>query len=163
MESQISQNTDLKNVLCKKVEDVEPKPKVEYKPSDNMQDLLSMMDNESKSINNKSWSKINRSNKITLLEDFITREILEKNLDEKQSKTLNALLIKSLNNNLLNKQSDIIYDSLQNIIIEIKTLKFDEETLTYSLMTKKNDVKVNTKTRSKTNIDKLLNNSKKRR
>ena len=163
MESQFSQNTDLKNVLCKKVEDEEPKPKVEYKPSDNMQDLLSMMDNESKSINNKSWSKINRSNKITLLEDFITQELIEKNLDEKQSKTLNALLIKSLNNNLLNKQSDIIYDSLQNIIIEIKTLKFDEETLTYSLMTKKNDVKVNTKTRSKTNIDKLLNNSKKRR
>jgi hypothetical protein len=161
MESQISQNTDLKNVLCKK--DEEPKPKVEYKPSDNMQDLLSMMDNESKSINNKSWSKINRSNKITLLEDFITREILEKNLDEKQSKTLNALLIKSLNNNLLNKQSDIIYDSLQNIIIEIKTLKFDKETLIYSLITQKNDVKVNTKTRSKTNIDKLLNNSKKRR
>ena len=118
---------------------------------------------ESKSINNKSWSKINRSNKITLLEDFITREILEKNLDEKQSKTLNALLIKSLNNNLLNKQSDIIYDSLQNIIIEIKTLKFDKETLIYSLITQKNDVKVNTKTRSKTNIDKLLNNSKKRR
>lgn len=156
---------DLKNVLTKKNDDTEssiPK-KVEYVPSSDMSDILNMMDTESKNIVNKSWSKINRSNKITLLENFIENEIETKSLDEKTGNNLKKLLIQSLNSNLLNKQSDVVYDSLQNTIIEIKSLKYESDTNTYSLVSEKKDVKVNTKTRSKTNIDKLLNNSKKRR
>lgn len=155
---------DLKNVLTKSDTSSNSIPqKKEYVPTDNMSDILNMMDMESKNIVNKSWSKINRSNKITLLENFIESEIENKNLDEKTGNNLKKLLIQSFNSNLLNKQSDVIYDSLQNIIIEIKSLKYDSDTNTYSLVSEKKDVKVNTKTRSKTNIDKLLNNSKKRR
>ena len=155
---------DLKNVLSKKDDTSNSEPqKKEYIPTDNMSDILNMMDMESKNIVNKSWSKINRSNKITLLENFIESEIEDKNLDEKTGNNLKKLLIQSFNSNLLNKQSDVIYDSLQNTIIEIKSLKYDSDTNTYSLVSEKKDVKVNTKTRSKTNIDKLLNNSKKRR
>ena len=156
---------DLKNVLSKSnntVSNSEPQKK-EYVPSSNMSDILNMMDTESKNIVNKSWSKINRSNKITLLENFIENEIETKSLDEKTGNNLKKLLIQSFNSNLLNKQSDVIYDSLQNTIIEIKSLKYDSDTNTYSLVSEKKDIKVNTKTRSKTNIDKLLNNSKKRR
>tara|TARA_B100000902_G_scaffold141361_1_gene139150 strand:+ start:2483 stop:2962 length:480 start_codon:yes stop_codon:yes gene_type:complete len=156
---------DLKNVLSKNDDtssNSEPQ-KMEYVPTDNMSDILNMMDTESKSIVNKSWSKINRSNKITLLENFVEGEIEDKSLDEKSSNNLKKLLIQSFNSNLLNKQSDVVYDSLQNSIIEIKSLKYDSDTNTYSLVSEKKDVKVNTKTRSKTNIDKLLNNSKKRR
>jgi len=155
---------DLKNVLTKSDNtSSNSKQKTEYVPSSNMSDILNMMDMESKSIVNKSWSKINRSNKITLLENFIESEIEDKNLDEKTGNNLKKLLIQSFNSNLLNKQSDVVYDSLQNTIIEIKSLKYDSDTNTYSLVSEKKDVKVNTKTRSKTNIDKLLNNSKKRR
>ena len=156
---------DLKNVLSKNdstSSNSETKKK-EYVPSSNMSDILNMMDTESKNIVNKSWSKINRSNKITLLENFIENEIEDKSLDEKTSNNLKKLLMQSFNSNLLNKQSDVVYDSLQNSIIEIKSLKYDSDTNTYSLVSEKKDVKVNTKTRSKTNIDKLLNNSKKRR
>ena len=102
-----------------------------------MSDILNMMDTESKNIVNKSWSKINRSNKITLLENFIESEIEDKNLDEKTSNNLKKLLIQSFNSNLLNKQSDVIYDSLQNTIIEIKSLKYDSDTNTYSLISEK--------------------------
>tara|TARA_Y100000816_G_C25602707_1_gene322913 strand:- start:39 stop:518 length:480 start_codon:yes stop_codon:yes gene_type:complete len=156
---------DLKNVLSKNddTSSNSESQKTEYVPTDNMSDILNMMDMESKSIVNKSWSKINRSNKITLLENFIESEIEDKNLDEKTGNNLKKLLIQSFNSNLLNKQSDVVYDSLQNTIIEIKSLKYDSDTNTYSLVSEKKDVKVNTKTRSKTNIDKLLNNSKKRR
>lgn len=155
---------DLKNVLSKKDgPSSNSKQKTEYVPTDNMSDILNMMDMESKNIVNKSWSKINRSNKITLLENFIENEIETKSLDEKTGNNLKKLLIQSLNSNLLNKQSDVVYDSLQNTIIEIKSLKYDSGTNTYSIVNEKKDVKVNTKTRSKTNIDKLLNNSKKRR
>lgn len=155
---------DLKNVLSKSDKtSSNSKQKKEYVPSSNMSDILNMMDTESKNIVNKSWSKINRSNKIILLENFIESEIEDKNLDEKTGNNLKKLLIQSFNSNLLNKQSDIVYDSLQNIIIEIKPLKYDSDINTYSLVSEKKDVKVNTKTRSKTNIDKLLNNSKKRR
>ena len=155
---------DLKNVLSKSDDtSSNSKQKKEYVPSSNMSDILNMMDTESKNIVNKSWSKINRSNKITLLENFVESEIEDKNLDEKTSNNLKKLLIQSFNSNLLNKQSDVVYDSLQNNIIEIKSLKYDSDTNSYSLVSEKKDVKVNTKTRSKTNIDKLLNNSKKRR
>ena len=155
---------DLKNVLSKSDDtSSNSKQKKEYVPSSNMSDILNMMDTESKNIVNKSWSKINRSNKITLLENFVESEIEDKNLDEKTGNNLKKLLIQSFNSNLLNKQSDVVYDSLQNNIIEIKSLKYDSDTNTYSLVSEKKDVKVNTKTRSKTNIDKLLNNSKKRR
>ena len=63
---------DLKNILTKNdtSSNSETKKK-EYVPSSNMSDILNMMDTESKNIVNKSWSKINRSNKITLLENFI--------------------------------------------------------------------------------------------
>ena len=155
---------DLKNILTKNDTSSNNKlQKTEYVPSSNMSDILNMMDTESKNIVNKSWSKINRSNKITLLENFVESEIEDKNLDEKTGNNLKKLLIQSFNSNLLNKQSDVVYDSLQNSIIEIKSLKYDSDTNTYSLVSEKKDVKVNTKTRSKTNIDKLLNNSKKRR
>ena len=157
---------DLKNVLSKSDDTTETNSesqKTEYLLSSNMSDILNMMDTESKNIVNKSWSKINRSNKITLLENFIENEIETKSLDEKTGNNLKKLLIQSFNSNLLNKQSDVVYDSLQNTIIEIKSLKYDSDTNTYSLVSEKKDVKVNTKTRSKTNIDKLLNNSKKRR
>lgn len=172
MESQ-AQSNDLRDILSKKTDinmvnvtdtvidtTVE---KEEYVPSENMKHLMQMMDDESKDIVNKSWSKINRSNKLTLLEKFIEREIIDKELDETQGKNLKILLTKTLNSNLLNKQSDIKYDSVENTILEITILKYDVETKTYEIVTKNNNVKVNTKTRSKTNIDKLLNNSKKRR
>ena len=172
MESQ-AQSNDLRDILSKKADinmvnvtdtvidtTVE---KEEYVPSENMKHLMQMMDDESKDIVNKSWSKINRSNKLTLLEKFIEREIIDKELDETQGKNLKILLTKTLNSNMLNKQSDIKYDCAENTILEITILKYDVETETYEIITKNNNVKVNTKTRSKTNIDKLLNNSKKRR
>lgn len=164
IQSDDTQDTDLKNILTKDIkEDKNKKQKVNYKPSDDMQNLLSLIDNESKNIINKSWPKINRSNKIILLENFVELQIENNNLDEKTGIYLKKLLIKSLNSNLLNKQSDIVYDSLQNTIVEIKSLKYDTKTKTYSLVSDKNNVKINTKPRSKTNIDKLLNNSKKKR
>ena len=40
------------------------------------------------------------------------------------------------------EQISNLFDSLQNTIIEIKSLKYNNETKTYSLVTEKNDVKV---------------------
>ena len=155
---------DLKNILSKKSDTESTKiPKIKYKPSDDMENLIQMMDDESKNMVNKTWSKINRSNKLTLLEEFIECEIIDKELDETQGKNLRILLTKTFNSNLLNKQSDIKYDRIENIILEITILKYNTETETYEIVTKNNNVKVAPKTRSKTNIDKLLNNSKKRR
>jgi hypothetical protein len=163
-QSQDTHDTDLKNILTKDIKgDKSNKQKINYKPSDDMQNLLSLIDDESKNIINKSWSKINRSNKIILLENFVELQIENNDLDEKTSIYLKKLLIQSLNSNLLNKQSDIVYDSLQNTIVEIKSLKYNTETKTYSIVSDKNNVKMNTKPRSKTNIDKLLNNSKKKK
>ena len=153
---------DLKNILSNKVEVESEQTKKEYEPSQGMKNIMQMVDNERDTIVNKSWSKINRSSKLVLLEEFLEREIIDKSLDDKQSKILKILLTKALNSNLLNKQSDIKYDNVQNCILEITILKYDKDTGIYEIVTKDNKVKVNTKTKSKTNIDKLLNNSKKK-
>ena len=148
MESQ-AQSNDLRDILSKKADinmvnvtdtvidtTVE---KEEYVPSENMKHLMQMMDDESKDIVNKSWSKINRSNKLTLLEKFIEREIIDRELDETQGKNLRILLTKTLNSNMLNKQSDIKYDCVENTILEITILKYDVETETYEIVTKNNN------------------------
>ena len=173
MDKETNKN-DLKDILSKKT-DIDTKVDTEtdtnldveltkkYVPSDDMKNLMQMIDDESKDIVNKSWSKINRSTKSQLLENYIEKEIEDKELDEKQGKSLKVLLTKALNSNLLNKQSDIKYDNVQNTILEICILKYDVGTKKYEIVTKDNKVKVVPKTRSKTNIDKLLNNSKKKR
>ena len=153
---------DLKRILSNKAKDTIVEKKV-YKLSNDMKELMEMVDNESNSTINKTWVKLNKKNKYELLEDFVERESIEKELNDKDKIKLSILLIKTFEANLFNKQSDINYDNINNIIVEIFILKFKEESKTYEIITKGNKVKVTSKSNSKTNIDKLLNNSKKKR
>ena len=160
------QSNDLKNILSKEViveEKQEQKVDKKYDPSQDMKDLMEMVDSERVNITNKSWSRIEKSSRLQLLNEYIENYILENSLDGESSKQFEAIAIKAFQSNLLNKQSDIKYDTETNKIIDITILKYNKEKKLFELKTRDNKVKITPKTKSKTNIDKLLNNSKKRR
>ena len=163
-----NQSNDLKNILSKEVivdgkekEKQEEKIKPKYDPSQDMKDLMEMVDSERVNITNKTWSRIEKSTRLRLLNEYIENYILENSLEGESAKQFKTIIIKAFQSNLLNKQSDIKYDIENSKIIDITIIKFNKEKNLFELKTRDNKVKITPKTKSKTNIDKLLNNSKK--
>ena len=65
-----NQSNDLKNILSKEViVDGKEKEKVvkKYDPSQDMKDLMEMVDSERVNITNKTWSRIEKSTRLQLL------------------------------------------------------------------------------------------------
>ena len=160
-----NQSNDLKNILSKEIIVVEEKQeqKVEqkYDPSQDMKDLMELVDSERVNITNKTWSRIEKSTRLRLLNEYIENYVLENSLEDEITKQFKTIVIKAFQSNLLNKQSDIKYDTENNKIIDITIIKYNKEKKLFELKTRDNKVKITPKTKSKTNIDKLLNNSKK--
>lgn len=112
----------------------------------------------------KSWSKLDKSNKIKILNNFIEKEKNDKNLCQDSVKQLKTILHKALYNNLLNKQQDIVYDSDKKLIIKINGLKYNLETKTYEIKFKdKNGSRITSKSKSKTNVERLISSNNKRK
>ena len=160
-----NQSNDLKNILSKEViidkGKEEDKVEQKYDPSQDMKDLMEMVDSERVNITNKTWSRIEKSTRLRLLNEYIENYVLENSLEDEITKQFKTIVIKAFQSNLLNKQSDIKYDTENNKIIDITIIKFNKEKNLFELKTRDNKVKITPKTKSKTNIDKLLNNSKK--
>ena len=163
----MEQPNDLKKILSTdNIEVLDDSPKKnnkQYNSLDSMTALLNMVDNECTNIENKSWSKIDKVNKNSILKKFIEDYIIENKLNDDLAKQLKSLLIKSFNNNLLNKQSDVKYNIKTQKIEKINILSLNEVTNKYEIIMKDNKVKVAPKTKSMTNIDRVLNRSKKNR
>jgi len=150
---------DLKDVLATN-DDEEEVSVPKYNSMNSMKDILEKVDSQIDNSYNKPWSKLNKSNKLVLLDKYIETINLKNNI--KNNKQLKTLLHRSLNMGLLNKQSDVGYNMETNLIENITILEYDESTKQYSL--KNNEVKVKTnKSKSKSNIDKILNRSKSNR
>ena len=148
---------DLRDVLEKPIEETSSPTK--FNSLDSMRDLLDAVDTNTNNSLNKSWSKLNKTDKLKLINNYIEIESNEKDIDKSK---LEKLLHASFKNGLLNKQSVVDYDIKNNIIKTIKILLYDEETNTYKIKID-NNMKVQSKPKSKSNIDKLLNKSKKNR
>ena len=161
-----NQSNDLKNILSKEViidkGKEEEKVEQKYDPSQDMKDLMELVDSERVNITNKTWSRIEKSTRLRLLNEYIENYVLENSLEDEITKQFKTIVIKAFQSNLLNKQSDIKYDTENNKIIDITIIKYNKEKKLFELKTRDNKVKITPKTKSKTNIDKLLNNSKKR-
>ena len=148
---------DLRDVLEKPIEETSSPTK--FNSLDSMKDLLDVVDTNTNNSLNKSWSKLNKTDKLKLINNFIETEANKKDIDKSK---LEKLLRTSFKNSLLNKQSVVEYDIENNVIKNIKILKYDDETNTYEIKVE-NNMKVQSKPKSKYNIEKLLNKSKKNR
>lgn len=159
--SNVKKPDDLKKILNgKNMSDLDKKEKPKYVLSDRMKFMMDMVDEERKSLDDLPWSKLNKSKKSKLLDDFILIYSVENDLDTIKSEQLRKLLHKSLNINLLNKQSDVNYNIEEKKINKISTLFLNKLTNKFEIKMKENNNRVSTK--SKTNIDRLANQSKKK-
>lgn len=151
---------DLKDVLDQPSDVIDKSDESnKFNSLDSMKDLLETIDTNSNNSLNKTWSKLNKTDKLKLINNFIESEYIEKNIDKSK---LEKILHSSFKNNLLNKQSVVDYDMKNNIIKNIKILHYNTELNAYHIKIDSN-IKVQTKPKSKSNIDKLLNKSKKNR
>jgi len=123
-----------------------------------MEDLLSAIETEKEARFTKSWSKLERGNKLNRLNGFIEaeKEINELNDEEYQKlrQLLNGLFMKSV----FSKSSEVEYCEEEKKIISITNLIYDDNTKTYSFNLPKKLVKPSAKSKSK--IDRHFSRSK---
>ena len=121
----------------------------------NMEEILN---NEKNNLYFKSWNKLEIGHKLNCLQKFIIDEKNKHTLTENSTKKLELLLTQALHNNKLNKISDVKYDTKKGKIVEIKNLIYNNETKKYVLKLKETKPKTNTK--SKTNIERIIQRKK---
>ena len=96
---------DLKDIL--EQDNNEEESITKFNSLDSMRELLEAVDTNTNNSLNKSWSKLNKTDKLKLINNFIEIEVNEKDIDKSK---LEKLLHTSFKNSLLNKQSVVEYD-----------------------------------------------------
>ena len=99
---------DLKDVLDQPSDVIDKSDESnKFNSLDSMKDLLETIDTNSNNSLNKTWSKLNKTDKLKLINNFIESEYIEKNIDKSK---LEKILHSSFKNNLLrqNKKTFVI-------------------------------------------------------
>jgi hypothetical protein len=123
-----------------------------------MEDLITAVESEKNTRFVKSWSKLERGNKLNRLNDFIDSEKEKNELNDEGYIKLQLLLTDLFDKSVLSKSSEIEYSEKESKIISINNLIYDEETKTYSFNLPKKLVKPASKSKSK--IDRHFSRSK---
>jgi hypothetical protein len=123
-----------------------------------MEDLITAVESEKNTRFVKSWSKLERGNKLNRLNDFIDSEKEKNELNDEGYIKLQLLLTDLFDKSVLSKSSEIEYSEKESKIISINNLIYDEETKTYSFTLPKKLVKPASKSKSK--IDRHFSRSK---
>lgn len=148
-------NTDLKNILS--TQKVKTKPR-KYELSVNMRDILNIIETEMTDTKNKSWSKLNKSQKRDKINNFVDSYELEgESIDERRNE-LRDLLTTGLKYNRLNKQSEVKYNIKTGKIESINILEINNNQFELKKQKPKTKSNIN-KTTPKSNIDRIVNRS----
>jgi len=123
-----------------------------------MEDLFNAIESEKKNRFTKSWSKLERGNKLNRLNDFIDSEKEKNELNDEEYQKLQGLLIGLFDKSVFSKSSDVEYSEQEAKIISIKNLIYDDNTKRYSFNLPKKLVKPTQKSKSK--IDRHFSRSK---
>jgi len=123
-----------------------------------MDDLLNKLESEKNDRFKKTWSKLEKGNKLNRLNLFIVSETIDKELNEDQVKILKKLVTTLFEKGIFNKSSEIDYCAENAAIINIKNLKYDSDTNEYSFTLPKKTIKPVTKSKSK--VDRHFSRSK---
>ena len=106
----------------------------------------------------KSWSKLERGNKLNRLNEFIEGEREKNELNDEEYQKLQELLTSLFEKSVFSKSSEVEYCGKETKIISITNLIYDEEKKTYSFNLPKKLVKPTQKSKSK--IDRHFSKSK---
>tara|TARA_Y100001935_G_scaffold111024_2_gene92160 strand:- start:4267 stop:4794 length:528 start_codon:yes stop_codon:yes gene_type:complete len=122
--------------------------------------IKKMLNKEKTTCLKQPWNKLDNGMKINRIKLFVDAEKSKRDLTEEESETLKKLLITTCTSGRLNKSSDISYNKEDALIENIKILKYNEETREYKIQINENKKK-QTSSKSKSNIDRFIKNSKK--
>ena len=148
-------NSDLKNILS--TQKIKPKPR-KYELSVNMRDILNIIETEMTDTKNKSWSKLNKSQKRDKINNFVDSYELEGESIQDRRDKLREVLIIGLKQNKLNKQSDVKYNIETETIEKINILEINNND--FELKKPKSKTKCNiNKSTPKSNIERIVNRS----
>jgi hypothetical protein len=156
---------DKNNIIDKKTESINKNSKSslnnQYNAGEdyieNMMLLLNIDKNNNN--NNKNWSKLDKNIKYKLIIDYIDNFAIKNKLTKESKNHIKDILTSALYNNLLNKQSDIIYNKENGIIENITCLVFNTKINKYEINIKEKITKVTNK--SKSNVTRLINSKSK--
>jgi len=123
-----------------------------------MEDLLKAVESEKNTRFTKSWSKLERGNKLNRINEFIESEKNKNELNDEEYLKLQELVTGLFDKSVFSKSSDVEYSEQEAKIISITNLIYDEETKTYSFNLPKKLVKPTQKSKSK--IDRHFSRSK---
>jgi len=123
-----------------------------------MEDLLSAIETEKEARFTKSWSKLERGNKLNRLNEFIESEKEKNELNDEEHQKLQGLLTGLFEKSVFSKSSEVEYSEQESKIISITNLTYNEEQKTYSFDLPKKLVKPSQKSKSK--IDRHFTRSK---
>lgn len=104
-----------------------------YKPDE----LDSFLENKKKTIKKISWSKLDKTQKIRKLNDFIERYSIENELSIQDKEEMKKFIKVSLNRKKLQRVKDVSYDKDKGIINSIPLLVFNKETHKFTLKSSK--------------------------
>jgi len=123
-----------------------------------MEDLLKAVDSEKNTRFTKSWSKLERGNKLNRINEFIESEKNKNELNDEEYLKLQELVTGLFDKSVFSKSSDVEYSEQEAKIISITNLIYDDNTKTYSFNLPKKLVKPTQKSKSK--IDRHFSRSK---
>jgi hypothetical protein len=125
-----TKNTDI-NDECLELKNIKYKtmilngaPIVETKSSDNISNLDKFLENEKNTNSNEPWCKLNKTNKLKKMLDFVEIYCKENKLVEDESTLLMNFLKDCLDKKKLCRVKDVIYDKTDGIIKEIPALAY---------------------------------------
>ena len=148
-------NSDLKNILS--TQKIKPKPR-KYELSVNMRDILNIIETEMTDTKNKSWSKLNKSQKRDKINKFVDSYELEGESIKERRDKLREVLIIGLKQNSLNKQSDVKYNIETETIEKINILEINNNDFELKKPKPKTKCSIN-KSTPKSNIERIVNRS----
>ena len=104
-----------------------------YNPNKHLKEVFDILEHESKNIYFHNWNKLEKGVKQNRILHFLNNESKLYNMNEYQIEENKEYLLDIFNNNLLNKISDVKYDSIKGEIESIPKICMDPDTLLFSI------------------------------
>lgn len=105
----------------------------ESKSSQSLQKLDEFLEEEKTCNETEPWCKLNKTNKIKKILDYVEIYKKEKNLDEEESGLLIQFLRDCLDRKKLQRIKDVLYDKENGVILEIPALTYVKTTKHFTL------------------------------
>ena len=130
---------------------------------DTEEEIQGFLIEEKKNSLRKPWNKLDNGMKINRLKVFCDKQKIKHKLSENEKESLSKLLIVTCHSNKINRNTDVNYNTDTCEIETIKPLEFDEAKRKYKMNLITTGNRKNDKPKSKSQIDRFLKKSNKKK